>query len=258
MSRPPLVDRAVVLPEFADVSTAETPVGALLGRRRWNQVGEVGFDVGFDGGAGSLEVAQSVHFVGDELIIGRALQGQEALEEINNFGRPILTPITSASLGLIAGLVFEVVRSKLIEPCTTHSQASGSTGSIQGGGVEILEYTADEVGRQAMNELFLCTWGSIGRFANLLQPPNMGALPPNPRSLTHWANGHVVVRGAAARRNPCRDTEAVAPLATPAAPGALRQSRILRAMLDSLFEPAQYQSLPAKPSEIQFCSVSAV
>ena len=182
-----------MLPEFADVSAAETPVGALLGRRRGNQVGEVGFDVGLDGGAGSLEVAQPVHFVGDELIVGRALQGQEALEEINNFGRPIRTPITSASLGLIAGLVFEVVRSKLIEPCATHSQASGSTGCIQGGGVEILEYTADEVGRQAMNELFLCTWGSIGRFANLLQPPNMGALPPNPPRLKFqvgfWRNG---------------------------------------------------------------------
>ena len=115
-SRPPLVDRAVVLPEFADVSAAETSVGALLGPRRGNQMGEVGFDIGFDGGAGSLEVAQPFHFVGDELIVGRALHGQKALEKINDLGRPKLTPITSASLGLIAWLVFEVVSSQLIEP----------------------------------------------------------------------------------------------------------------------------------------------
>ena len=63
--RPPLVDRAVVLPEFADVSAAETPIGALLGRRGGNQVGEVGFDVGFESCAGSLEVAQPLHFVSD-------------------------------------------------------------------------------------------------------------------------------------------------------------------------------------------------
>ena len=63
--RPPLVDRAVMLPEFADVSAAETPIGALLGRRGGNQVGEVGFDVGFESCAGSLEVAQPLHFVSD-------------------------------------------------------------------------------------------------------------------------------------------------------------------------------------------------
>ena len=58
--------------------------------------------------------------------------------------------------------------------------------------------------------------------------------------------------------NPCRDTEAAAPLATPAAPVALRQSRILRTMPNSRIEPAQYQSLRAESPEIQFCSVSAV
>ena len=42
-SRPPLVNRAVMLPEFSNVGAAETPVRALLGGRRGNQVGEVGF-----------------------------------------------------------------------------------------------------------------------------------------------------------------------------------------------------------------------
>jgi len=51
--RPPLVDRTVVLPEFADVGAAEAPIGALLWGGRGNQVGEVGFDVGFERCAGS-------------------------------------------------------------------------------------------------------------------------------------------------------------------------------------------------------------
>ena len=63
--RPPLVDRTVVLPEFADVGAAEAPIGELLWCGRGNQVGEVGFDVGFERCAGSLEVAQPLHFVSD-------------------------------------------------------------------------------------------------------------------------------------------------------------------------------------------------
>ena len=38
-SWPPLVDRTVVLPKFADMGAPEAPVAALLGRRRGNQAG---------------------------------------------------------------------------------------------------------------------------------------------------------------------------------------------------------------------------
>ena len=44
-SGPPLVDRAVVLPEFANMRAAETPVGAGLALGLWDQVAEVGLDV---------------------------------------------------------------------------------------------------------------------------------------------------------------------------------------------------------------------
>ena len=145
--RPPLVDRTVMLPEFADVGAAEAPVGALFGCGRGNQMGKVGFDVGFDAGAGSLEVAKPLHFVGDELIVGRALHGQEALEEFEDRRRPLLTPVSSAGCGLIAGLVLEVVRSELIETRATHSQARGGTKCVECAGVEILEKAADKVGR---------------------------------------------------------------------------------------------------------------
>ena len=45
---------------------------------------------------------------------------------------------------------------------------------------------------------------------------------------------------------PCRNTEASAPLATSAAPVALRQSRILQTMPDSHLKSAQHQSLRAR------------
>jgi hypothetical protein len=43
------------------------------------------------------------------LIVRWTLHGQEALEKIDDFGRPVLTPVASAGLGLIVGLVLEVV-----------------------------------------------------------------------------------------------------------------------------------------------------
>lgn len=76
---PPLVDRAVVLPEFADMGAAETPVGAGLAHGLRDEVGEVGFDVCLDCRAGTHEAVQAFDFIGDELEIGRVLQGQETL-----------------------------------------------------------------------------------------------------------------------------------------------------------------------------------
>lgn len=99
--RPPLVDRAVMLPEFTDMSMAEAPVGAGFALGLWDEVGEVGFDVILHCRTGSLEVVQPLHFIGNELEIGRALQRQEALEELDDFGGPCLTMIATAGCWLI-------------------------------------------------------------------------------------------------------------------------------------------------------------
>jgi hypothetical protein len=45
-------------------------------------------------------------------------------------------------------------------------------------------------------------------------------------------------------------------LASPAAPVALRQSRILRAMREHHKQAARFQSLDGQNKEIRFCSVS--
>jgi hypothetical protein len=70
--------------------------------------------------------------------------------------------------------------------------------------------------------------------------------------------GLALMGSVAVRHAPCRDTEALAPLASLAAPVALRQSRILRTTLESRLKVAQYQPLARKLLKIQFCSVSAV
>ena len=137
------------------------------------------------------------------------------------------------------------IRAELIETSSTHAQAGGGTGSVECAGVEILEKTTDEIGRQAVNELFLCTPGSIGSIVCLRQSSTMGALPPTPRSFPHWANG-LFAKSVAARGKPCRNTEVSAPLATSTAPVALRQSRILRTMAYSHLKSPQHQSFQVR------------
>jgi hypothetical protein len=77
---PPRVDRAVMLPEFADMGAAETPLSARFAHGLRDQLGEMGFDADCNCRTGSLEVVKPFHFIGNELEIGRVLQGQEALE----------------------------------------------------------------------------------------------------------------------------------------------------------------------------------
>lgn len=48
-----------MLSEFADVGAAEAPVGAGLAFGVWDQMGEVGFDVGLHRGSSAIEVVQA-------------------------------------------------------------------------------------------------------------------------------------------------------------------------------------------------------
>ena len=102
---------------------------------------------------------------------------QEVFEKFEDRRRPLLTPVSSAGCGLIVRLVLEEIRAELIETRSTHAQAGGGTGRVECAGVEILETTADEIGRQAMNAWFLCTPSSIGSIVCLRPSSTMGALP---------------------------------------------------------------------------------
>ena len=72
----------------------------------------------------------------------------------------------------------------------------------------------------------------------------MEALPPNLRSFSHAAKGLDRRRiWSACGIAPTRAPEARAPLAKPAAPVALQQSRILRATLDAHLQSSGHQSI---------------
>lgn len=61
---PPLVDGAVMLEEFAETGAAEAAIGARFFPGHGDEVGQVGFDVGFDAGSGAFEAVEAQEFVG--------------------------------------------------------------------------------------------------------------------------------------------------------------------------------------------------
>jgi len=92
--------------------------------------------------------------------------------------------VAATCRGLITGLVLEPSGAQDVEPRPAYVQSGGGAGGVDRAAVEVSQDASDKLGRQAVDELLLCTPGSIGRDALLRQSPNMGAPPPNPRSLT--------------------------------------------------------------------------
>jgi len=114
--RPPLVDGAVVLPEFSKSGSAEAAVGTGLSLWLWDQPGEVFLDVGFDAGAGFAQGVKTQEFVGDELIIGRALERHELTQKGNGILGPVTALIASTGFDVEGFPVFKPKCAKLIEP----------------------------------------------------------------------------------------------------------------------------------------------
>jgi hypothetical protein len=82
-----------------------------------------------------------------------------------------------------------------------------------------------------------CAFGNLPLWGRCPQTPGVYRIRPMGSLL----------ESTVARSNPRHGAEASAPLATSTAPVALRQSRILRTMLNPQSESAQYQSLPTLP-----------
>src|ERR1700674_3564227 len=77
-----------MLPEFAQAGPLPAAAGLEGGRGRADQEREVTAGICGDGFAVALESKAAGEFVSDELIVGRALERQEALEELLDLGGP--------------------------------------------------------------------------------------------------------------------------------------------------------------------------
>ena len=87
--RPPLMDRGVVLPEFAQAGALPAAAGLGRGRGGLHEQREVVPGIGGNGFAIPLESEAGGQFIGDKLIVGRSLERQEGLEKLPDLGWPI-------------------------------------------------------------------------------------------------------------------------------------------------------------------------
>jgi hypothetical protein len=153
----------------------------------------------------------------------------------------------AAWLGTKARPVAQERCAQLVEPCAAHPKVAGGSYSIEAPGIEAAEDTTDEFGWQTMNQLLLftpltCLGSLVSRQPFRLRPWRLclqtsGVFRMRPRGLM------VAGFGPRAGIATTRDPEAHAPLAKPAAPVALQQSRILRATLDGRLQGAGHQSI---------------
>jgi hypothetical protein len=150
---PPLVDGAVVLPEFADVRTTEAPIDARFAHRRGHEVRIVGLDVCLYRGTGANQTTEAHEFVGDELIVGRVLQWQKIFQKRFGFWGPLSASITATGGRLEAIAPVQEVGSKLVEPGTAHPEMDGCSGGVECACVEVVEDATDVSEGLAVDEL---------------------------------------------------------------------------------------------------------
>ena len=189
---PPLVDRAVVLPEFPNVGATKSAVDARLAHGPGDEVREVRFDVSLNGGARSLESTKTFEFIGDELKVRRLLQREKAFQKCDRRCRPRSASISAAWSPSAVGFVAKEGRAKLIKPCSADLQMRRCGGRIQRSRIEIAQCAADKLGRQTVRKLRFFISALYGVPSIGSKPAShacRGPAPGNPRSFAHGTNG---------------------------------------------------------------------
>jgi len=135
--RPPLVDGAVVLPEFAGIGTAEAAISARLSRRGGDELGEVYFGVGFDSGAGAGKVEKPEQVIADKFVIGRVPSSQEGLEKSADVRRPRGVVVATAGRRLKRAFVFEPIGSQLVKARLADPKLLAGRCRVEQSGIEV-------------------------------------------------------------------------------------------------------------------------
>jgi hypothetical protein len=142
---PPLVDGGVVLPQFSHTGSFPAAVGLGGGCGRTDQEREVTAGVSGDGFAVALESEAGGQFVGDELIVGRSLERQEALQELLNLGGPGGAMGAAGEVEGEVGRVLKPSGSQAKEVSTTDAQELGGAVRVQVAAVESVERLVEEL-----------------------------------------------------------------------------------------------------------------
>lgn len=144
-----------MLPEFADFGSAEASIDAILWWWFGNEVSEMGFNVGLDSETGAGESAETLKFVGNELIIGRVLYGQEASEEGVDFVWPETVAVPSAGPGAVGVATGQPGSPHAIELRSAYTQLRGRSRGVQESRVKFIKSLEDELAGKPVNDLLI-------------------------------------------------------------------------------------------------------
>jgi len=154
-SGPPLVDGAVVLPEFADGGAAKSAIDTFLSGRERNEVGEVKFDVGLNARTRPNKSTEPFEFVGDKLEVRRVLNGQKAFEKGVDLVGPEAAVVASARFWAVGITTGKPGGLHAVELGSADTQLGGGGLGVQEAVVESVECLEDELRWQAVGDLLL-------------------------------------------------------------------------------------------------------
>jgi hypothetical protein len=178
--RPPRMGRGVMLPEFADGGALPTPAGFGAGILLGHELREVLANIRGHGRAGAVEVEAGGQLIGQEGEVEGLAVGQEVGQEVMGGLGPSGVMVAAGGLGLEGAVVLQPLMAELVEAGRGDEESLRGGGGVESAGVEGGDDFLDVERRDAVSELFL-----------FMGPDdtNMGALPPNPRSLSHCRPG---------------------------------------------------------------------
>ena len=153
---PPLVNGGIVLPEFAYLSALPATPGFGDRSRCADQQGEVSAGVGRDGFAVALEGKASRQFIGDELVIGRSLEGQEALEELLHVVRPVGAMVAAGEMEAEGGWVLQPGGAQAEEMGAADIEQLRGGVSVEVALVEGVQGLLEEWQGEALEKLVFC------------------------------------------------------------------------------------------------------
>lgn len=183
IGRPPLVDGGIVLPEFAQTGAFPTATGFGAGFGLADEVGKMRLDKSGDRLAMALEVEAGRQFIGGQLKVGRLLQGNEILQELDGRRGPVWPMVPTGELGAESGTLFQPTGAQPVKVRLTGLKVLGGFLAVDLPAVKQLQDMLEKGTGQALGQLFF-SWFSMNPDCPLVEglrrpPLRSGLLRPS-------------------------------------------------------------------------------
>jgi hypothetical protein len=153
LCRPPLVDGGIMLPEFPEARPFPAAPGLGVWRGLADEMGQVGSGKGGDGLAVAVEIEAGGQLIRHELEVGRSLQGEELLEELDGLRRPVWPVVAARELGGESGAILEEAGAEPVQVSATDLEVVGGVRDVNDPFIKLLEDELEKRVGEAFGEL---------------------------------------------------------------------------------------------------------